>query len=250
MENLYDELNDPQPDWGRLLPREAFYEIMRVLRGALPPPSSDDPAEGARRDRAAMAGVAALLPGNAAEGRLAAQYIVADAWAMDCLRLAGERRLEFNIVRKCQAQAMSLMREGKSALRRLERTQAIRRAIEADPAAAERAVWVEHGTLGMMEAALADAPGGAEDEAADGSPVGSGGGPPPQVHEGERERDARDGDGDGELELRREVERRLGGSWPVSGDGTMSRGVRSETEVGFPGGMGVEWGGRMGLGGG
>ena len=58
---------------------------------------------------------------------------------MDCLRLAGERRLEFNIARNCQAQAMSLMREAKSALRRLERTQAIRRGIEADPAAAERA---------------------------------------------------------------------------------------------------------------
>ena len=136
MANLYDERTDPQPDWGSLLPREAFYEIMRVLREALPPPASDDPAKSARRDRAAMAGVAALLPGNAAEGRLAAQYVVADAWAMDCLRLAGERRLEFDIARKCRAQATSLMREGKSALRRLERMQAIRQAIEADPAAA------------------------------------------------------------------------------------------------------------------
>ena len=105
---------------------------------------------------------------------------------MDCLRLAGERRLEFNIARNCQAQAMSLMREAKSALRRLERTQSIRRGIEADPAAAERAVWVEHGVLGMMEVALAEV--GAADEVAGGvrgnAEDGSGGDLPTAAHEG------------------------------------------------------------------
>ena len=52
---------------------------MRVLREALPPLESEDPEAAARRDRAAMAGVAALLPANAAEGCLAAQYVAADA---------------------------------------------------------------------------------------------------------------------------------------------------------------------------
>ena len=79
MENLCDERTDPEPDWGSLLPREAYYEIMRVLREALPPLESEDPEAAARRDRAAMAGVAALLPANAAEGWLAAQYVAADA---------------------------------------------------------------------------------------------------------------------------------------------------------------------------
>ncbi len=105
-----------------------------------------------------MAGVASLRPETAAEGRLAAQFVAADAWAMDCLRLAGERRLEFEVARKCRAQAMSMMREGKSALRALQRLQAARRAVDGDEAAANRAAWAEHGALRMMAEALAPAP--------------------------------------------------------------------------------------------
>ena len=154
MEPLQSSPSDPQPDWARLLPREAFQEIILILRGALPPPLSDEPADWVRRDRAAMAAVAALLPENAAEGRLAAQFVAADAWAMDCLRLAGERRREPDIARQCRAQAMSLMREGKSTLRLLLRMQAARRAIADDEAAASHAAWAEHSALGMMEEAL------------------------------------------------------------------------------------------------
>jgi hypothetical protein len=164
---------DPQPDWARLLPREAFHEIILILRGALPPPLGDDPGDLVRRDRAAMAAVAALGPTNAAEGRLAAQFVAADAWAMDCLRLARERRLELEIARKCRAQAMSMMREGKSALRVLLRLQAARRAIEEDEAAAGRAAWAEHSAVGIMEEALCAAP------AAPVGPVAGSGRPPP-----------------------------------------------------------------------
>jgi len=139
-------------DPARDLPREAFLEIMRILRGALPPPA-DASADPMRRDRAAMAAVAALGPVNAAEGRLAAQFVAADAWAMDCLRLAGERRRETNIANKCRAQAMSLMREAKSSLRLLAKMQAARQAL--NEAASERAAWVEHATAGMLAEALA-----------------------------------------------------------------------------------------------
>ncbi len=105
-----------------------------------------------------MAAVAALLPVTAAEGRLAAQFVAADAWAMDCLRLAQVKRREPDLAHKCRAQAMSLMREGKSSLRLLQRLQAAREKIEADAAAAERAAWVEHSAVGMMEEALPPAP--------------------------------------------------------------------------------------------
>jgi hypothetical protein len=158
MDPSHDLPADPQPDWARLLPREAFHEIVLILRGALPPPVSDDPGGLVRRDRAAMAAVAALRPENAAEGRLAAQFVAADAWAMDCLRLAGERRRELEIARKCRAQAASMMREGKSALRMLLKLQAVRQAIEADEAAANRAAWAEHAVAGVMEEALGTAP--------------------------------------------------------------------------------------------
>ena len=149
----------PEPDWARLLPRDAFCEIILVLRGALPPPGLDDPdamtwQDWARRDRAAMAAVAALLPENAAEGRLAARFVVADAWSLDCLRLARERRHETDIAQKCRAQAMSLMREGNSALRLLLRLQAARQATAKDAAEAGRAAWVEHAAIGRMGEAL------------------------------------------------------------------------------------------------
>ncbi len=158
MNPLHDAPADPQPDWARLLPREAFHQILFVLRGALPPPLTDDPADEMRRDRAAMAAVAALRPENAAEGRLAAQFVAADACAMDCLRLAQVKRREPDLAHKCRAQAMSLMREGKSSLRLLLRLQAARQKIEADAAAAERAAWVEHSAAGMMAEALPPGP--------------------------------------------------------------------------------------------
>jgi hypothetical protein len=159
--DIFSDASAEKPsDWARSLPRDAFQEIILVLRGALPPPVTGDPGDEARRDRAAMAGVAALRPENAAEGRLAAQFVAADAWAMDCLRLAQEKRREPDIARKCRAQAMGMMREGKSALRMLLRLQAVRQKIEADEEAANRAAWAEHGAAGMMAEALAAASDG------------------------------------------------------------------------------------------
>ncbi len=148
-----------EPNWARLLPRDAFAEIILVLRGALPPPGLDDPdamawQDWARRDRAAMAAVAALLPENAAEGRLAARFVVADAWSMDCLRLARERRHEPDIAQKCAAQAMSLMRESNRAVSLLLRLQAARRRTEKDAAEADRAAWVGHSAAAAMGEAL------------------------------------------------------------------------------------------------
>ena len=158
MEPVPEQPADPQPDWASLLPREAFCEIILVLRAALPLPEGELPADWARRDRAAMAAVASLRPANAAEGRLAAQFVAADAYAMDCLRLAQIRRTETDVARQCAAQAASLMRESKSALRMLLRLQAVRGAIEADEAKAERAAWTEHSVLRMMEPAMAPVP--------------------------------------------------------------------------------------------
>ena len=148
-----------EPNWARLLPRDAFAEIILVLRGGLPPPGLDDPdqmtpQDWARRDRAAMAAVAALQPENAAEGRLAARFVVADAWSLDCLRLARERRHEPDVAQKCKAQAMSLMRESNRAMSLLLRLQAARHLIEKDAAEADRAAWIEHNAGAAMGEAL------------------------------------------------------------------------------------------------
>ena len=150
---------DLQPDLAQLLPREAFYEILWMLRRQLPAPLSDDPVELERRDRSAMGAVASLLPVTAAEGRLAAQFASAGAWARDCQRLAAERRREPRVASQCLAQSVSLMRESRAALRELRQMQKERRCREADSEAASRAEWEEHSAVGMMRGALEEAEG-------------------------------------------------------------------------------------------
>ena len=154
---LMDICPDPLPDLALLLPREAFFEILWMLRGSLPPPLSDDPAELERRDRAAMATVASLLPVTVAEGRLAAQFASADAWARDCQAMAAERRADTGWTRKCLAQSVSLMRESRAALRELRQLQKDRRARDTNPEAASRAEWEAHSAVGMMRGALGEA---------------------------------------------------------------------------------------------
>ena len=117
-------------------------------------PDQMTPQDWARRDRAAVAAVAALQPENAAEGRLAARFVVADAWSLDCLRLARERRHEPDVAQKCKAQAMSLMRESNRAMSLLLRLQAARRLIEKEAAEADRAAWIEHNAGAAMGEAL------------------------------------------------------------------------------------------------
>ncbi len=153
---------DPLPDLSQLLPREAFFEILWMLRRSLPPPLTDDPAEVERRDRAAMATVASLLPVTVAEGRLAAQFASADAWARDCQVLAAERRADTGWARKCLAQSGSLMRESRAALRELRQMQKERR--RRDEQAASRAEWEEHSAVGMMRGALETVEGVADCE--------------------------------------------------------------------------------------
>ena len=138
-----------------------------------------------------MAAVASLRPENAAEGQLAAQFVLAEAWAADCLRLAGERRRETGIAMKCRAQALSFMREAKSAWRLLLKAQAERRALEKDTEALGRAEWAEHAALGMMAEGLAAEEAAAEVGVGVGEvvPVAPHPGPP---HEGEGEEGGED----------------------------------------------------------
>ena len=184
MENSQDERADPRPDLGSLLPREVFQEAIFILSHTLPPPFTGDPVDEARRDRVAMAGVAALWPVNAAEARLAAEYVATGAWVSHCLRLAYERDAEFEVARKCRAQAMSMMREGKSTLRMLLKLQEVRKATEADPVAAGRAEWVEHCALEIMAEVLSEGPLGGEAAAsAEAAPAADGAGSEPAVAE-------------------------------------------------------------------
>src|SRR4051794_15935860 len=100
------------------LPRDAYWLLIHTLRTSLPPPPVTDTQEDvARRDNAAIAQVASLLPANAGEAVLGAQFVAAHAQAMDSLRLARDPGMDAGLVLKCSAQAASMMRQAQSALR-------------------------------------------------------------------------------------------------------------------------------------
>ena len=90
----------PQPDLQ--LPFEIYHQLVHTLRATLPPPITDTPEELARRDRTAIAQVAALVPANADEANLGAQYVAAGARAMDRLRLVREHADDVKLVRQAE----------------------------------------------------------------------------------------------------------------------------------------------------
>jgi hypothetical protein len=145
---------DFHSDLALALPREVFAQITLGLRAALPPPVRDTPVAWARRDRAALAAVAGLLPGNGAEARLAAQFVVLDANATEHMRMAHQSRAEPALASRYDARAMAMMREGKGTLRLLMRMQAACRVIEGDETLAGQAAWMERCVAGMMHEAL------------------------------------------------------------------------------------------------
>jgi hypothetical protein len=151
---------NPQPHSDRALdlPRDAYYTAIHTLRGSLPPPVTDAPDDVIRRDNAAIAQVASLLPANAAEAELAAQYVAACAQAMECLREARDPAAPLGFVVQCRTHAASMMRQSQGALRLLLRLQAVRQQREADAAATERAAWTEHCAAALMAQSLAGAP--------------------------------------------------------------------------------------------
>jgi hypothetical protein len=149
---------DPQrPDLLHQIPRDVCYQIMHTLRATMPP-ASDAPEDIARRDNAAIAHVACLLPANTDEADLAAKYVAAGAHAIECLRLARKYRGSPELVLKCTAQAASMLRQARATRALLMRLQAERRKCPADPAGLDHAAGSEQAAIGLMTQALADAP--------------------------------------------------------------------------------------------
>src|ERR1700686_1473441 len=144
------------------LPAGAYYHLVRTLCLTLPPPLSDARDDLTRRNHAAVAGVAALVPANAAEAILAAEFVAASEQGRDCLRLAQLPATAPELAAKCRAQALSMMREAKSALRLLLKLQEARQKREANSTACDRAAWTEHCAIALMAEALAASPAAAQ----------------------------------------------------------------------------------------
>lgn len=113
------------------IPEPLSCAIYAELLTLLPPPAEDTPEAHALRDERAVAAVAHLLPENAAEAELAAQIVGAQFHAKDALRSAAVYAgIDPAEVRRCRAQAASMMRQADSGLRMLMRLQAERHKAE------------------------------------------------------------------------------------------------------------------------
>ncbi len=151
------DTQNPPPDLSLQLPRDVYHLVVHTLRGLLPPPETDTPEAEARRDRAAIAQVASMLPANGEEAHLAARCAAHATYGMDCLRQARDYRGDPSFFLKCNAQAASMEGKAQSARSLLLRLQAERRKREADSAATDRAAWSEHCAVGLMADALGHA---------------------------------------------------------------------------------------------
>src|ERR1700687_933299 len=96
---------DPGVDPGVALrlAADAYYHLARTLCLTLPPPPSDNPEHLLQRNHAAIAGVSALCPPNAAEAILAAEFVAASEQGRDCLRLAQLPETTPEMAAKCRA---------------------------------------------------------------------------------------------------------------------------------------------------
>ncbi len=151
------EAHEP-PDLTYQLPRDIFYQLIHRLRGLLDPPVSNSPEDLVRRDNAAIAQIAALLPVNADEANLALQYVAACIQAERCIRLSQLHPDDAGHVLKCTAQASSMMRQAKGFRSMLLRVQAVRQKREKDAAATDSAAMTELCVAGLMAEALARKP--------------------------------------------------------------------------------------------
>ncbi len=137
---------------------DTYWQLVHTLRLTLPRPLTDRPEDLLRRDHAAIARIAALVPANAAEADLAAQFVAASEQWKDCLRLAQAPETTPEWAAKCRAQAIGMMRQSNNALRLLLRLQQARGKREADHAGCDRAGWTEHCAISLMAEALAPDP--------------------------------------------------------------------------------------------
>ncbi len=113
------------------IPEPLSRAIYADLLNHLPSPAEDTPEARAFRDERAVTAVAHLLPENAAEAEVAVLIVGAQFHARDALRsVAAHAGTDPAEVRRCRAQAASMMRQADSGIRTLMRMQAERHKAE------------------------------------------------------------------------------------------------------------------------
>ena len=148
-----EALSSPYPVIGfsALVCRQLVYTLTRLL----PPPLDDTPIALRARNHAAVAKVAALLPVNANEVDLAAQWVAAKciaarAQAEEMLRLLRQHVGDIDLVMRLNPQYGSMVRTSLSVHGRLMRVQAVRQKREAIDGAANADARALHATERSM----------------------------------------------------------------------------------------------------
>jgi hypothetical protein len=152
-----DPNTPPPPDPDLQLQRDLYYQVVRMLSAALPPPLADTQEALDRRDRTAIGLVATLRPVNAEEVAIAAQFVAAYTHAMDCMAQMRKHAGQPAAV-KLDAQSRSAFREARGARSLLLRVQAARHKREKSHAASDQDAWLEHIALSLLTEALDHAP--------------------------------------------------------------------------------------------
>ncbi len=147
-----------QLDIAYQLPRDMYYQLVHDLCGSLPTPLTDSPEDLLRRNNAAIAQVASMLPANAEEASIAGRVVLANAQAMEALRESRKPDLAIKVILQCSAQSASMMRQANAARSLLLRIQSARQKQEAINKTNERAAWIEQCAIGLMADALTEPP--------------------------------------------------------------------------------------------
>jgi len=124
----------------------------------LPPPVLDTDEAWARRDTAARAMVAALLPAGPVEANLAVHHVASMAHAAECTSQAAQCIGDVKAASKLRAQAASMGREARGFLTKLESVQKARRQRAASDDEQDGAHLAEPCTFGRMTDAMAQLP--------------------------------------------------------------------------------------------
>jgi hypothetical protein len=124
----------------------------------LPPPVDDMPEAWGRRDCAARAKVASLVPVSPIEADLAVHHVAAMAQAAECLGQLGEVITDRKEAARLRSQAASMGREARGYLSKLQSVQRVRMRREADDGGRDSAHLSEHCLLGTLTDAMAQLP--------------------------------------------------------------------------------------------
>ncbi len=140
------------------LPWDVYAEVVRQFRTTLPDPDPYEPDNRdeafARRDRAAVARVAGLVPANPAEGAVAADHVICSEIAKVSLRAFQDSALPDETRHRAFRWAESMFRQSRGQVATLLRMQAERRRREAVPKGAIHADYTERLVTDYMAAAL------------------------------------------------------------------------------------------------